>query len=462
MIPLPPDYLKQMKQLLHDTFPTFMKTYEQPATKSLRVNRLKLSPSEWLKLSPFQLQEVPWCNEGYYFHPERDRPGKHVYHAAGLYYIQDASAMAVVEALDPQPGERILDLCAAPGGKTTQIAAKMNNQGLLVANEVDGKRCSALIENLERCGVTHTVVSQATPEQLARQWPQYFDRILLDAPCSGEGMFRKDREARERWSLRLVEKCQSLQKEILKSAASMLRPGGRLVYSTCTFNAQENEAVIDHFLRQQSGFHLISVNHASMYQPGQTQWVTEATAPLQQTARLWPHALRGEGHFIAVLEKQSEDKQSGTPRLAKPPRLATQSQQHLQRFINETLTSIKLDNKSLLQVDDQLYRLPTACPSFGSLRIRRPGQYLGRVKRSHFQPAHAWALSLHQSQVQRTINLPVDSSELQSYLRGETLPTAAGNGWTLLTVNQFPLGWGKVVQGHCKNHYPKRLRWKHF
>jgi NOL1/NOP2/sun family putative RNA methylase len=462
MIPLPPDYLEQMKQLLQDTFPTFLKTYEQPATKSLRVNRLKLSPSQFMELSPFQLQGVPWCAEGYYYHPEQDRPGKHVYHAAGLYYIQDASAMAAVEALEPQPGERVLDLCAAPGGKTTQIAAKMNNQGLLVANEVDGKRCSALIENLERCGVTHAVVLQATPEKIAQQLPQYFDRILIDAPCSGEGMFRKDREARERWSLRLVEKCQSLQKTILTSAAAMLRPGGRLVYSTCTFNPQENEAVIEHFLQQQPGFHLIMVNHATMYQPGQRQWVAGANAPLQKTARLWPHALHGEGHFIAVLEKRAADEQMGTPRLAKPPRLAPQAQQHFKRFIQETLISIDMDSKSLLQVEDQLYRLPTGCPSFGSLRIRRLGQYLGRVKRSHFQPAHAWALSLHPSQAQRIIDLPVDSSELQAYLRGETLPTEAEDGWALLTVNQFPLGWGKVVQKHCKNHYPKRLRWKHF
>lgn len=462
MIPLPPDYLEQMKQLLQETFPTFMKIYDQPATKSLRVNRLKLSPSQFMQLSSFQLQAVPWCAEGYYFHPEQDRPGKHVYHAAGLYYIQDASAMAAVEALDPQPGERVLDLCAAPGGKTTQIAAKMNNEGLLVANEIDGQRCSALIENLERCSVKHAVVLQATPERLRRQLPQYFDRILIDAPCSGEGMFRKDREARERWSLRLVEKCQSLQKAILTSAAEMLRPGGRLVYSTCTFNPQENEAVIEHFLQQQPGFRLIAVKHADIYQPGQPKWVADAKAPLQWTARLWPHALRGEGHFIAVLEKTDEGEQSGTPKLAKPPRLAPQSQQHLKRFIQETLTSIELDPKSLLQVGDQLYQLPTGCPSFGSLRIRRPGQYLGRVKRRHFQPAHAWALSLHRSQVQRAIDLPVEAPELQAYLRGETLPTKLENGWALVTVNQFPLGWGKVVQALCKNHYPKRLRWQHF
>lgn len=275
-------------------------------------------------------------------------------------------------------------------------------------------------------------------------------------------MFRKDREARERWSLRLVEKCQSLQKTILSSAAAMLRPGGRLVYSTCTFNPQENEAVIEDFLQQQPNFRLTSVKHAAMYKSGQREWVPGAIAPLQQTARLWPHALRGEGHFIAVLERRAQDEQSGTPRLAKPPRLAPQAQKHLRRFIQETLSSIEIDSRSLLQVDDQLYRVPTGCPSFGSLRIRRPGQYLGRVKRSHFQPAHAWALSLDRSKAQRTIDLAVDSPELQAYLRGETFSTAARDGWALLTVNQFPLGWGKVVQSLCKNHYPKRLRWKHF
>lgn len=460
MIKLSTGYQQQMQNLLGKEYPSFLCSYQESASKSLRINPLKISPESFLAKQLFDLQPIPWCPEGFYYNPKQDRPGKHVYHAAGLYYIQDASAMAPVEALDPQPGEKILDLCAAPGGKTTQIAAKMNNQGLLLANEVDQKRGNALVENLERLGVTNSIVLQALPEQLQTRFPHFFDRILIDAPCSGEGMFRKDRDARERWSRRLVEKCHPLQSSILQSAAKMLRSGGRLVYSTCTFNPWENEAVIEQFLQQHPDFQLKKLPQAQLYQPGRPDWLPSANHPLELTARLWPHQLRGEGHFVAVIEKKETDHTHQPRKTPKKKYISSSVVEYIQNFVQQTLNNINMNRDNLVLFGEHLYLTNPALPPLEQLRVIRPGQYLGQVKRSHFHPSHAWALALAPKQVQRVINFAHNDPGLHAYLQGETLPVDVGSGWTIVTVDHHSLGWGKTVQGMLKNHYPKWLRWE--
>lgn len=299
---LPEAYHQQMKELLGKEYPAFIETYEDLPHRALRINTLKLSVAAGVHRLPFELEPVPWCPTGFYYDHDRDRPGKHVYHAVGLYYIQEPSAMAPVEALDPQPGERVLDLCAAPGGKTTQIAAKMDGRGVLVANEISKERRKALVENLERCGVSHAVILGEHPQHLSTRFAGWFDRILIDAPCSGEGMFRKDPETQERWSVRSTEAAADLQLSILEAAAPMLRPGGRIVYSTCTFNPRENEGVLDQFLKRFPHFTPVDVPQASHYRPACPQWA-DADPSVGRATRLWPHHLCGEGHFVSVLEK---------------------------------------------------------------------------------------------------------------------------------------------------------------
>jgi NOL1/NOP2/sun family putative RNA methylase len=458
MVSLPEDYLKQMRELLQVEYETFIHTYEEAPTRSLRVNTLKLSPAQLAERVAFHLKPIPWCKEAFYYDHEQDRPGKHVYHAAGLYYIQDASAMSPAEALAPQPGETILDLCAAPGGKTTQIAAKMQGQGLLVANEIDGKRIKALVENLERCGVTNAVVLNENPLRLTDRFAGFFDRILIDAPCSGEGMFRKDKDARERWSVRATKKCADLQLEIVSAAAPMLKPGGRLVYSTCTFNPQENEQLLVRFLTKHPEFRLVPVPQAEHYQPGRPDWTTTADPELSKAARLWPHHLRGEGHFVAVLEKNPDTEES-KQRPGKFPPVHAQAKKLWQQFAAETFREPDHIQGQFTLYGEHLYLVPDELPSLKGLKVERPGRYLGQVKKSHFAPSHALALSLWPDQVTQTIDFNADDPNLLLYLQGEALPVSLKKGWTLVSVDGFALGWGKVSGGLLKNHYPKWLRW---
>lgn len=289
---LPTPFTDRMKPLLGNDYEAFISSYDQPVTHGLRVNPLKVGRDDFLKISPFALEEVPWCENGFRY-KEPDRPGKHPYHAAGLYYLQEPSAMSAAEALGVQPGERILDLCAAPGGKSTQLAAFLRGQGMLVANEIHPVRAKALSENLERCGVTNAVVTNETPERLQERFPQFFDRILVDAPCSGEGMFRKLPEAIDDWSPAKVTECHLMQGDILEAAAAMLKPGGTLVYSTCTFAPLENEQSLVNFLGRHPEFEIVPLPHADCFSEGQPEWASPKNEQLSQTARLWPHRLQG-------------------------------------------------------------------------------------------------------------------------------------------------------------------------
>ncbi len=454
---LPQDFLQQMQSLLEDEYPSFLNTYKHAPIRSLRANTLKIDPVRLQEKVPFQLEPVPWCEEAFYYDHELVRPGKHVYHAAGLYYIQDASAMAPAEALAAKPGEKILDLCAAPGGKTTQLASQMQGKGILVANEIDHKRINALVENLERSGVTHAVVLNENPAHLTKRFVHFFDGILIDAPCSGEGMFRKDPDASRRWSLRAVEKCALVQSEILSAAAPMLRPGGRMVYSTCTFNPLENEGVIARFLEQHPEFQVKPIAQAANYKPGKPEWTDQKNSSLQDAVRLWPHHLRGEGHFVVLLEKR-DGQEIKKPRPGKFPPVSTQARKVWKTFVENTYVEGSFLKDTYTIYGEHLYQVPKELPSLKGLRVERPGRYLGQAKRNHFAPSHALSLSSQPDQVQRVYSFAQNDPELMLYLQGETLPAALEKGWTLVTVDGYPLGWGKVSGGLLKNHYPKWLR----
>ncbi len=441
------------RQLPPDELEAFLSSYEREPHKGLRLNPLKVTRERFLVAMPFALRQIPWCSSGFYY-DELERPGRHPYHAAGLYYIQEPSAMAVVEALQPQPGEKVLDLCAAPGGKSTQILGYLQNQGLLVANEIMPNRAKILAENLERWGASNALVTNEPVERLAARLPEFFDRIVVDAPCSGEGMFRKLDEAVDDWSEEKVTHCAAMQKDILDLAAQMLRPGGVMVYSTCTFAAEENEEQIAGFLGRHPEFALEPVPNAQLFD-------SEVTVAAAQTVRLWPHRIQGEGHFIARLRKgQGSGGKAPWVAMHKPQRPSPELQQLLGQFCAEALT-ISFEGP-FIQFGDQLYQLPVDCPSLDQLKVLRPGWHLGTVKKGRFEPSHALALSLQSGEWQRSVDLSAEGHEVRRYLSGEALAVdRSGRGWTVVTADGYPLGWGKLADGQLKNHYPKGLR-QHF
>ena len=452
---LPEDFKIKMKELLKDEYEDFIKSYKDDRNQGFRINTLKISVKEFQDKSPFTIKKVPWAKEGFYY-GENDRPGKHPYHEAGLYYIQEPSAMAVGEIIDPMPGERILDLCAAPGGKTTHIAAKMSQEGFLLANEIHPARAKILSQNVERMGIKNAVITNENPERLAQRFPGYFDRILVDAPCSGEGMFRKDPQACEEWSLENVAMCAYRQLDILKHAGSMLRPGGRLVYSTCTFSPEENEGVISKFLNTAPEFEVENVQVYEDFDKGRADWIENAAENIDRTIRIWPHKLQGEGHYIAVLRKTDGSKHESLKYLHTS--IDKKLLKDYYRFAEEFLRFTP-EGKYIL-FGDQLYIIPEEMLSLENLKVVRPGWHLGTIKKNRFEPSHALGISLNGEQVKYKWNLRADSDEITAYLKGESLEAEGPKGWYLVEVDGYSIGWGKLTDHTLKNHYPKGLRWK--
>lgn len=453
-LPLP--FKEKMKTLLKDEYDAFIQSYHEEKKQGLRINTTKITIKEFLKINPFNIEKIPWVTEGY-FYQANNRPGKHPYHDAGLYYIQEPSAMAVAELVDPKPGECILDLCAAPGGKTTHLASKLKGEGLLIANEINPQRAKILSQNVERMGIKNAIVTSETPERLAPRFPSFFDRILVDAPCSGEGMFRKDEEACKHWSPENVAICASRQDEILAHAQAMLKPGGRLVYSTCTFSPEENEGTISRFLTQYPNFSIENVEVYEGFCTGERDWVKNPALDIESTIRIWPHHVSGEGHYIAVLKKIDGEE---VPRLKaiKKEKIDPKLLKEYKQFINENLYNTPTGN--FITFRDQLYLLPEDTPSLEKLKVLRPGLHLGTFKKNRFEPSHALALSLQKNEVKNSFNLLGDSSEILSYLKGEVLQAKdLQKGWYLITVDGYSIGWGKLAGNVMKNHYPKGLRW---
>ncbi|MDD6200533.1 MAG: RsmB/NOP family class I SAM-dependent RNA methyltransferase [Firmicutes bacterium] len=427
---LPEAFLSRMRQQLGEEYPAFLESLERPRAVALRFRPGKGAPPEL----PFVTGQVPWEPMGRYYSPDA-RPGLHPFHEAGVYYLQEASAMAPVTLLDPQPGERICDLCAAPGGKSTQIAGRMAGQGFLLCNEVNPKRAKILSRNVERMGVSNALVTNEHPQTLARHLPEWFDRVLVDAPCSGEGMFRKEEAAVTDWSPETVQMCARRQGEILNSAAALLRPGGRLVYSTCTFAPEEDEGAVAVFLESHPEFEPETVA-APWFVPGENG-----------SCRMWPHKLLGEGHFAAVLRKVGgEEREIGYQageRLPKP----------WETFVRET--GISLPNGQGVTFGSRLFWVPEGTPELKGLRVMRPGLELGELKKERLEPAHALALWLRDCA--NTVCYPWDSRELAGFLHGEVLPIHR-RGWCLVQADGYSIGWGKGDGTVLKNHYPKGLR----
>lgn len=452
---LPQEFLRRMEQMLGEEYPTFLKSYENERYQALRVNLLKGSTRSFLEKAPFHLRPVAWEPAGFYYE-SGDAPGRHPYHAAGVYYIQEPSAMAVASYLDARPGERILDLCAAPGGKSTQIAAAMRGQGLLVSNEIHPARAKILSENIERMGIRNCIVTNEPPETLAHKWEGFFDRILVDAPCSGEGMFRKNEDACGEWSPENVAHCAARQQDILACAAVMLCPGGRIVYSTCTFAPEENEGTVSRFLESHPEFSIAPAERCEGMSAGVPEWTTDPAAGIGHTVRLFPHKLCGEGHYLAVLQKEGTLAAEHRSTVGPEKGLSPKDCKEYIEFADANLKTV-LPGK-LIRFGEQLYLVPESTPALKGLRVLRAGLHLGTQKKSRFEPAHALALALDPKDVCRTLNFPADSNEIRSYLHGEAFYSDGEKGWYLLTADDYSIGWGKLAGGIVKNHYPKGLR----
>lgn len=449
---LPIKFLKKMQNILGDEYDAFIKTYEENRKAALRINTLKGNSERLFSVLGETLSPVPWTSDGY-FYPDTIQPGKSPLHEAGAYYIQEPSAMLPAELLKAQPGECILDLCAAPGGKTTKIAADMKGEGLLVANEIHPKRAAILSSNVERMGIKNAVVTNESSDRLLKKFPEFFDRILVDAPCSGEGMFRKDEEARAQWSEENVIKCAVRQKKILDNAAAMLRPGGRLVYSTCTFSPEENEKMIVDFLNDHPDFSVEKTDTPPRISNGRPELAgNDERAAF--TFRIWPHLTEGEGHFTAVLKKDGESENIYRNSNISP--CPKEYEKLYRAFADEFLVNPPLGEISAF--GENLYIMPPFLPSLDGIKVLRFGLHLGTVKKNRFEPSHSLAMALEPQDAIQCAELSISDKEIFAYLRGETIPAGDLKGWCLISVSEYTTGWGKAAGGIIKNHYPKGLR----
>lgn len=460
MMNLPIEFEKKMKAFLGNEWDDFLYSYDNNRFQALRFNTLKVqSPEERMRIlkvlgiSPDK--KVSWANEAYYF-DENVRPGKHPYHEMGLYYIQEPSAMSAAALLAPKPGMRVLDLCAAPGGKSTQLATYLGDSGLLVSNEINTQRSRILSQNIERMGIKNAIVTNEDSFVLASHFPGFFNAIQVDAPCSGEGMFRKLPEAIEQWSPENVAICAARQKEILDNAAVMLKPGGTIVYSTCTFSKEENEDVIEYFLERHPDF------------------------TLEEMERFWPHKVDGEGHFVAKLvrrgcvdtdlkadRKIKKNKNSKNRKNETKPALTKENMKLLTEFLDETISedmAAWIKNSGLVMFGEQLYRLPDMEVDIKGLKVQRAGLHIGEFKKQRFEPSHSLALALKLSEAKNVVKLTWDDPQTTGFFNGQSVMLSdeqtaeCKKGWALVCVDGYTAGWGKVNGTQVKNHYPKGLR----
>ncbi|MDP4181805.1 MAG: RsmB/NOP family class I SAM-dependent RNA methyltransferase [Bacillota bacterium] len=452
---LPIEFLNKMNRLLGDKeYGEFIDSFNKPRFYGLRVNTLKINLDDFQRITPFKLRPIPWVKDGFYF-SEKDFPGRHPYYHAGLYYIQEPSAMYPGSVADARPGERILDLCAAPGGKSVQLAAGLNGKGLLVANDISSDRVKALVKNIELCGVKNAVVTNETPDNLARRFGAFFDKVIVDAPCSGEGMFRKDEAAARSWNNFKSDKCTAMQRDILDNVDKLLRPGGSLIYSTCTFAPEEDEMMISEFLDKHNDYEICPIPKSGGIADGRPDFA-DGNQGLRNTSRLWPHLLEGEGHFTAMLKK-TENADNDKSYSLKFNQIKNDALDEFHRFASANL-NCDIEGRFELK-GNNLYCIPYETPSLDGLRVAKFGWYLGEFNRGKFEPSHSMVISLKKEDIKNVVNLSSDSKEVLSYLKGETLMQDCDTtGLTCISVDGYTLGWAKFTGGVFKNLYPKGWR----
>ncbi|MCM1308577.1 MAG: RsmB/NOP family class I SAM-dependent RNA methyltransferase [Butyrivibrio sp.] len=455
---LPEQYIESMKKLLGASeLADYMASFDEPRHYGLRVNTSKISAADFLKISPFELSPVSWTKNGFYYSGE-DKPAKHPYYFAGLYYLQEPSAMTPAEVLPVCEGDKVLDLCAAPGGKSTELGARLNGTGLLVSNDISASRAKALLKNIELFGIQNALVTCEYPERLASVFPDFFDKILVDAPCSGEGMFRKDAKLIKSWESQGPEYFAPIQRGILESAAKMLKAGGYMVYSTCTFSREEDEDSIRHFLDGHPEFELEKI-------PGHEGFAR--AFDMEEAVRLFPHRLKGEGHFVALLRKNKSaacGEHSQTESLAAGGTAAAKARlpYELEEFLEEFKAPV--DRASITVMGERVYAVPAASRSIKGLRIMRNGLLMGELKKNRFEPSQALAMALKCGECSTVADLKSGGANAVKYLKGETIELAKedlrGCGRNVLVAaDGFPLGWGRLNGLTVKNRYLPGWRW---
>lgn len=443
---LPKVFLEKMHKMLGDEFDNFLSSYDKPDFHALRINTLK-SNSENI-LNKYNFRPVSWTENGYYYNDDIT-PGKHPYHEAGVYYIQEPSAMSPAYFLDAKPYDTVLDLCAAPGGKSTQIACQMNGHGLFISNEFQPSRAKILSENIERMGITNAIVTNETSDNLAKHFPEFFDKIMIDAPCSGEGMFRKNPSACDKWSTDNVIRCLERQIDILHNASLMLKAGGKMVYSTCTFSLNENEGAVAVFLDNHPDFYLEPVNASDGLSCGE----------IWGTIRLWPHLADGEGHFFAVLrKKEAYSEKDNDYKIINgiSKKECKECMDFLKLNLNDSVDIFA--ERKIIKFGSQIYLVPDNTPELNGIKVLRPGLHLGTMLNNRFEPSHSLALSLNPNQVRNNCRLTLSDKTIYDYLNGQTFPYEGDKGWYLISVDDYSAGWGKLSGNTMKNHYPKGLR----
>lgn len=470
MADLPQSFLDSMKEILGEDYEAFLAGFDGQRQYGLRVNTLKMNLEEFERIAPFHLKKVPWISNGYFYEAE-DAPAKHPFYSAGLYYLQEPSAMTPASRLKVQPGERVLDLCAAPGGKATELGAALQGEGLLVANDINTARARALLRNLELFGISNSFVTNEPPHVLAERFPEFFHKIMVDAPCSGEGMFRKNPAVVDSWQEKGPEYFSKLQREIIVQAADMLLPGGMMFYSTCTFSPLENEKTITHLLKERPDMEVIPMEDYEGFAEGLTSYRGEVfDESCKLCRRIWPHKMSGEGHFMALLHKKNGVQQQVQQTVSqssiwweKCKGLNKEQKAAAEDFFSHI--NIAYDGKRIDVRGDNLYYLPAPKYDGRGLHFLRNGLFMGEFKKKRFEPSQPFALALHAQDFDQVLDFPADDERLSRYLRGETLDVSdliAGEkkrkGWQLVMVAGHPLGFGKLVNNNLKNKYPAGWR----
>lgn len=454
---LPVLFQEQMHSLLGEEFEEYLASYSQKRLYGLRVNTSKISVEEFLKISPFHLEPIPWISNGFYYDGTVEKPAKHPYYFAGLYYLQEPSAMTPANILPIRPGDCVLDLCAAPGGKSTELAAKLKGTGVLVSNDISNSRAKALLKNLELFGISNAVIVSENPHKLAEKFPAYFDKILIDAPCSGEGMFRKDSSVMRNWSENSHATFAKLQREIVLEALKMLKPGGMLVYSTCTFHPEENEQTVQFMLNHCPQLHLLDIPSYSGFAKGRPE-LAGGNPELEKCVRIFPHRMYGEGHFVALMQKGGQESET----VRRYTKQNHWKNPELDAFCEKI--SMPVDRKRIEIRTDKALLLPDVDMDLKGLRILRNGLLLGECKKNRFEPSQALAMALSKSDYVDCIDFTVQDDRVIRYLKGETIEESqqAGEkkGWVLICVDGYPLGFAKANHGILKNKYLAGWRWQ--
>ena len=430
----------RMKSLLKDEYDDFKKALLEKPVKGLYLNRNKKNVERVLEEQ--YIEHHPIVENGYLY-DENYHPGRSAYFLAGLYYIQEPSAMLVADALPIEPDDFVLDMCAAPGGKSCEIASRLTGEGVLIANDIEASRARILSENIERFGLDNTIVTNVDPMRFTKQFQDAFDKIVLDAPCSGEGMFRKLEQAVDTWSEDKVLECAHIQKNLLKGAYDMLKQGGMVIYSTCTYSYEENEAMV-HYAVDELGFELLPLSKSHGLCPG---------VDLDEVVRCYPHHYRGEGHFIALLRKPGN-----SPRkVVRPmkPQVSPADLKVLKAFYQETLN--KKVPAYIIENNGHLYAIKKNFPELKGIRVLRNGLYLGEVRKNRFIPSYSLALTLTKEDVKRSYDYSCDSEEIKKYIHGETLEGTGNEGFGVIFVDGYPLSFYKE-SNQVKNLFPKGLR----